>query len=212
MTVIPHPSVPADAAGFSLSDLAPDFDVLTELQRDPRRFRGNDSCLSLYRYPSMLVTNIDRLRAQLPRQVGRNPTMACCLLRGVEDLSADPHVTQLAALKRELDTGGHDADPEDWEDLMVWMRGYPYGLPSGFGAKYSLWLPQEITESLSTLSSSIGLSLSSVAVLAILSTRADQPSCHPKQRAQLTAMVARFTRRTRFRVRMGRALLSAFGG
>lgn len=194
------------------------FDAARELADNLTHYSGTE-WVSLTVVPQFIRTCLDRIRSRVcelsSTGVGRpgiSPTVACCMVYGLQLLAANPEVRSLLEMKAALDAlNSSDLDAADVDELAGWFRNFPLSVPDDrmIGVRrLNVTLPTTTKQLLYDLSSDLGASSSVLGVLALGIGIQTQPSMLDGHRDSLDAMVDTFYRRVGRRRRVAESLLS----
>lgn len=208
----------ADApnAGVHLSPdgFGPPFDVVHELTHNRSAYVG-DEWLSFPYFPSYLRTCLDRVRRACSDETGTRPglavTVSCCLTYGLTVLAHDPDVGALLQMKERLDAAS-STDVESLEELAEWFRGFSLGtldISGSGGHRQNITVPPHVRSQLCEFSADLGTYSSSLGVLAMSITLADQTALLPQRKDELSTAIDRFFKRVITRRRVAEVWLES---
>lgn len=192
-----------------------DFDVIEELNDNKSKyltFADNREQISIYRVPSVVSYNIDRIKRRLQDKSGIHPIYSCCASYGIAQLYKNPHVRDLADL-RDLLLEDHIVNSgRDVIEFYDLLRSFKIEIPDDSGGlasenKTNVLVPEWLAQSLGGLASKLGAPKASLLVIATMYTLAMQASTIEPHQKQLNYSVDTFLRRVEFRKRIASVLL-----
>ena len=195
------------AASLNPASFAPEFDMVSELTHRRYDYTSKDSWLAIYQFPGYLRTNLDRIRATVNPKPGLSSTVACAIYGGVEVLAKHSDIQALIALRERLDTV-QGVDAVMAEEVAGWFRRSPLGLPGSCDSqRQNLTVPEPIKKTLHALASEIGMSFSSLALVACVVSVSNQKATFPQHAQQMSRSLERFLCRVRCRRVLSQVLL-----
>lgn len=195
----------------------PDFDVVEELRTNREAYttpKGEDNAkATMYIWPNMCRMSTDLLRNRVSKSSppGVQPTIACCINRGLEVLGSNSSIVKLLHFKeRFLDT---DTKKKGLEMLFVyeWFSRFVIELEGVGGTRQDVMLPIAIHGSLSDLSLGIGMSRGSIACVASMVAMSEQDQINKDHAKIMKETVGKILEKVSIRVRGTEALLKEFG-
>lgn len=199
-------------ASMHPDEMVPAFDVVHQLSKHPDRHHG-DSSLSILGFPGFLRTNLDRIRAHVDPYPSVSKTVCCCISGGLTGISRNEQIQGLIDLKLRFDRMPAEADTDDLEDVAMWFRSFPLGIPNPtFSAarRLNVAITEPVKGRLQEMADRLGLSQSSLAGLAVMVVLADQTQTAKRDRQTLEKILSLFVARIRRRQRVGEVLLESF--
>jgi hypothetical protein len=151
------------------------FDLIGEIAEHKYDYQAvqGDPWLAIHNFPNYLRTSIDRVRSRAHKSSEPKPSIsvvvACCIQRGVHDLSEYNDIKGLIAAKEKLDN--QDNVSSLAEEFYSWWHAFKIGAPDSVrtgSVRQNIALPTHIKGTLHDLSDAIGMSDSSLAVLATM--------------------------------------------
>ena len=209
---IPYqPRAVQDPGSFDPREFAPDFDVIHELRANYPVYAEADAWLTMTDFPDAVRTALDKIQARC-FQVGAKPALAgvicACLAHGLEALYEHPDVVALGEVKDDFNKSDLE-DAEAEEVLAGWLRvaRMEVSIPGGSRRRQNVRIPDALKGELFHLAAELGVTASSLGVLAIMLTLSTQEAVHPDQRERMAGAVAAFIRRIHWRAAGTRALM-----
>jgi hypothetical protein len=195
----------------------PPFDVIEQLTNEKDRYvgeKGSEGNISIYHIPSIVSTNLERMRARVVsvNKVGLSPAIACCASYGISVLSRDAAICELA--QRKADLNNLDSvlirSADDYNEVATLLQRFEIGIPDMGGhavKKTNVKLPLWLKQAVSGLANDTGCSAWALLILACMVTLSIQPQTVDGHKEVLQTYVEKFLRRVVFRNRIAATLM-----
>lgn len=196
------------------ANFVPEFDVIYELQENRENYsvaRGDDcSNLTILGFPSICSISLDTIRTKVGKpKPGIHTTISCCMFNGLKVLNDNDHIQSLVALKGKFDLSDIKSGADEISAVSDWFNSFNMDMPSD-GKRRTVRLPSSIGSDLSSLSSEIGITQYSLAIIAIMETISDQICVNKQYAKTMSEHVAKFLNKARIRSVGTGALMEAF--
>jgi len=183
-------------------------DLIHNLMHNKEDYLGSE-WLSLYQLPQYLLTILQRFTHPLSPKPGLNPTISCCIAHGLSIIDNHREIQSLLLVRDQLNSlSTVSASLADM--ASAWFRSFPLSVPdlpmTGF-KRHNLCLPSYLKLSLNQTAGDLGLSLSTLAVLAAQLPLINQPTVLPEHSKSLLDSANGFLKQVRIRRLFGQFLV-----
>lgn len=177
------------------------IDIIEELtyNKDTYAIKGDTSgCqLTVYNFPSSLLTCIDRIRGRISPRPGLNLTFACCVMNGLEVLNNNEDLKALQELKWRFANISAKVNGYLSEAVAIFLRSYAVSIANPVHStvvrRQNLYLPEHVKESLGSTCLDLGISHSAIIYLCVMISLIDQEGIiHTQQHDEMSRAVDNF--------------------
>jgi hypothetical protein len=160
-----------------------DFDLIAEIREHRYDYQAvqGDPWITMYNFPNYLSNSVDRVRVRARKpgepKPSAYPVIACCIERGVQQLSEYNDIAGLIEVKSKFDNIEHMTPLA--EEFYGWWQMFKIGAPDSVRSgsiRQNVPVPTHIKATLHDLAGELGMSDSSLAVLAVMQVMAECPA------------------------------------
>jgi hypothetical protein len=199
--------------------VSPGFDILTELSENRDAYKGGDVQLTIYKFPSSLVTILSQVSIRVPlvnnsNKPGLSITALCALNHGFNVIQSNSSIHNLLTIRERFDEVGAGAGTKDsWlvEGVSNIFQSFPLSVidnPMGLPKSLNIHIGDGLKRAIFKFKQELGIEFSALATMCIMITLMDLDFILDERREEMKASIERFFRAVKVRTRIFEVLMS----